>query len=66
VISVFYYLRVTVAMYMSDEPAGGPVEVSWAAPGAIALLATLALTLWWGIQAQALLVTAHESVRGLL
>jgi NADH-quinone oxidoreductase subunit N len=66
VISVFYYLRVTVAMYMSDEPAGGPVEVSWAAPGAIALLATLALTLWWGVQAQALLVTAQESVRGLL
>jgi len=66
VVSVFYYLRITVAMYMTDEPAGGPVEVSWAAPGTIALIATLALTLWWGIQAQALLVTAQESVRGLL
>ena len=66
VISVFYYLRITVAMYMSEEPAGGPVEVSWAAPGAIALVTTLLLTLWWGIQAQALLVTAQESVRGLL
>ena len=66
VISVFYYLRITVAMYMSEEAAGGPVEVSWAAPGTIALLATLALTLWWGIQAQALLVSAQESVRGLL
>ena len=66
VVSVFYYLRITVAMYMSEEPAGGGVEVSWAVPGTVALLATLALTLWWGIQAQALLVTAQESVRGLL
>ena len=32
----------------------------------LATAATLALTLWWGIQAQALLVTAQESVRGLL
>src|SRR5204862_6390288 len=47
VISVFYYLRITVAMYMSDEPAGGPVEVSWAAPGTIARIATPVLTLWW-------------------
>jgi len=53
-------------MYMSEEPAGGPVEVSWAAPGTLALIATLAVTLWWGIQAQALLVSAQESVRGLL
>ncbi|HEY2955886.1 MAG TPA: NADH-quinone oxidoreductase subunit N [Candidatus Eisenbacteria bacterium] len=66
VISVFYYLRVTVAMYMTEEPAAGPVEVSWAAPSTLALLATLAITLWWGIQAQALLVAAQESVRGLL
>jgi len=66
VVSVFYYLRVTVAMYMQEEPAGGPVEISWAAPAAVALLATLALTLWWGIQAQALLITAQQSVRGLL
>ena len=66
VVSVFYYLRITVAMYMTEEPAGGPVEVSWAAPAAIALLATLALTLWWGIQAQALLLTAQQSVRGML
>jgi NADH-quinone oxidoreductase subunit N len=66
VVSVFYYLRITVAMYMSEEPAGGPVEVSWAAPAAVALIATLVLTLWWGIQAQALLQTAQQSVRGLL
>ena len=66
VVSVFYYLRITVAMYMTEEPAGGPVEVSWAAPAVVALLATLVLTLWWGVQAQALLLTAQQSVRGLL
>ena len=31
VVSVFYYLRVTVAMYM-EEPQGEPVHVSWAMP----------------------------------
>jgi NADH-quinone oxidoreductase subunit N len=65
VVSVFYYLRVTVAMYM-DEPAGEPVRVTWAAPAALALIATLVLTLWWGVQAQALLMGAQQSVRGLM
>ncbi len=65
VVSVFYYLRVTVAMYM-EEPAGDPAHVSWAAPAAIALIATLVLTLWWGIQAQGLLLEAQRSVRGML
>src|SRR5205814_4814293 len=50
VVSVFYYLRVTVALYMED-PEGEPTPVSWAAPGAIALAASLVLTLWWGVQA---------------
>jgi NADH-quinone oxidoreductase subunit N len=65
VVSVFYYLRVTVAMYM-EEPQGEPVGVSWAAPGAVALVACLALTLWWGVQAHALLELAQRSVRGLM
>jgi NADH-quinone oxidoreductase subunit N len=65
VVSVFYYLRVTVAMYM-EEPAGEPVGVSWAAPGAIALVACLALTLWWGVQAHTLLEMAQRSVQGLM
>jgi len=65
VISVFYYLRVTVAMYM-DDPQGEPVQVSWAAPGAIAIVVTLLLTLWWGVQANGLLDQAQRSVRGLL
>jgi len=65
VVSVFYYLRVTVAMYM-EEPPGEPVSVSWATPGVIALLACLALTLWWGLQAHALLDLAQRSVVGLM
>ncbi len=65
VVSVFYYLRVTVAMYMED-PQGEPVHVSWAVPGVIAIGVTLLLTLWWGVQAGGLLVQAQRSVMGLL
>jgi len=65
VVSVFYYLRVTVAMYM-EEPQGEPAALSRSIPGAIALVAAVALTLWWGVQAHALLVMAQRSVQGLL
>lgn len=65
VVSVFYYLRVTVAMYM-EEPQGEPVHVSWALPSRLALAVTLVLTLWWGLQASNLLALAERSVRGLL
>ena len=65
VIAIFYYLRVTVAMYM-QEPQGEPVPVSWTLPAVVGVLVALALTLWWGIQAQALLVQAQRSVLGML
>ena len=65
VVAIFYYLRVTVAMYM-QEPQGEPVEVAWAAPAVIAAIATLALTIWWGIQAHDLLEQAQRSIFGLL
>ena len=65
VISVFYYLRVTVAMYM-QEPKGEAVEVSWAVPAAVGVFITVALTIGWGIQAEALLVQAQQSVLELL
>ncbi|MBI1797141.1 MAG: NADH-quinone oxidoreductase subunit N [Candidatus Eisenbacteria bacterium] len=65
VVSVFYYLRVTVAMYM-QEPGAEPVEIAWAPSAAIAVVITLALTLWWGVQAQDLLTTAQRSILGLL
>jgi NADH-quinone oxidoreductase subunit N len=64
VVSVFYYLRVTVAMYMR-EPRGEPVEVAWGTPAVLALLATLALTIWWGVQAHGLLAEAQRSLFGL-
>jgi NADH-quinone oxidoreductase subunit N len=65
VVSVFYYLRVTVAMYMQD-PRGEAVEVSWANATVLAVIVTLALTLWWGIQAQDLLTQAQRSIVELL
>ena len=65
VVSIFYYLRVTVAMYM-EEPQGNPVHVSWTVPAAIGVFISLALTLWWGIQAHALLLQAQRSVLGLM
>ena len=65
VVSVYYYLRVTIAMYM-HEPKGEPTPVSWNAPAIAALLVTLALTLWWGVQASDLLLRAQRSVLGLL
>jgi len=65
VVSIVYYLRVTVAMYM-QEPRGEPVEVAWAAPAVLAAIATLGLTLWWGLQAHDLLVQAQRSIFGLL
>jgi NADH-quinone oxidoreductase subunit N len=65
VVSVYYYLRVTVALYM-QEPQGEPTEISWSTPAAIALVVALALTLWWGVQAGALLALAQRSVLGLL
>ena len=65
VVSVFYYLRITVAMYM-EEPQGEPAPISGAFPATIGLAAAAALTLWWGIQAHALLVQAQRSVLGLL
>jgi NADH-quinone oxidoreductase subunit N len=65
VVSVFYYLRVTVAMYM-QEPQGEPVHVSWSPAAAVGVLVSLVLTLWWGVQAHGLLVQAQRSVMGLL
>ena len=65
VVSIYYYLRVTVVMYM-QEPQGEPVEVAWAAPAVLAMAATLGLTLWWGFQASGLLEQARRSIMALL
>ncbi len=65
VISVFYYLRITVAMYMR-EPEGEPVHVSVGVPAMVAIVLTLVVTVWLGLQAGGLWATAQDSVRGLL
>ena len=65
VISVFYYLRITVALYMR-EPEGEPVALSLNAPAVAALLLTAAATLWWGLQAHSLWQAAQRSVLGIL
>jgi NADH-quinone oxidoreductase subunit N len=65
VVSVFYYLRVTVSLYMR-EPQGEATEVSWAAPAALALAVALVLTVWLGVQGGWLLEQAQRSVFGLL
>lgn len=65
VVAVFYYLRVTVAMYMR-EPEGEPVAVSQGAPALLCVALTLLVTLWLGVQAQPLWVEAQRSVSNLL
>ena len=65
VVSVFYYLRITVSLYM-HEPEGETTPVTWGAPIALALAATLAVTVWWGVQAGGLWTLAQQSVMGLL
>jgi len=65
VVSVFYYLRITVALYMR-EPEGEPVALSINLPAILALLLTAMATLWWGLQAQGLWLQAQRSVLGLL
>jgi NADH-quinone oxidoreductase subunit N len=65
VVSVFYYLRVTVALYM-EEPQGEPTPIAWAAPGTLALLVAAAVTVWIGLQATGLLEIAQRSVLDLM
>ena len=64
-VSVYYYLRVTVALYMR-VPEGEPVPLSVNAPAVLALLITAAATLYFGLQAQDLWLAARQSVMGLL
>ncbi len=65
VVSVYYYLRITVALYMR-EPEGEPTALTFNAPAVLALLLTAAITLWWGLQSQGLWLEAQRSVLGLL
>jgi NADH-quinone oxidoreductase subunit N len=65
VVSVYYYLRVTVALYM-QEPQGEATHVSWALPGTVALVVAAVVTVWIGLQASGLLEMAQRSVLDLM
>ena len=65
VVSVYYYLRVTVALYM-QEPEGEATHVSWALPGTVALAVAAAATLWFGLQSAGLIELAQRSVLELM
>jgi len=64
-VSIFYYLRVTVAMYM-QEPQGEATPVSWTWASALAVMVALVLTLFWGVAGNSLLVQAQQSVARIL
>ena len=64
VVSVYYYLRPVVVMYM-QEPAGSPVEVSRSAAAAIALVIAGVFTLFLGVLPGGLAETATASVLGM-
>ena len=65
VVSVFYYLRVTVSLYMK-EPDGEPVGVTWGAAGAAAVVLALAATLYFGLQSHGLWMQAQASIQNML
>jgi NADH-quinone oxidoreductase subunit N len=65
VVSVYYYLRVTVSLYMK-EPDGEPVAVSWGVAGTLAVLLALGATLYLGVQSHELWMRAQESIAGML
>ncbi len=65
VVSVYYYLRVTVSMYMK-EPDGEPVGVSWGPAVALAVILALVGTLYFGLQSHDLWVRAQDTVLGLM
>jgi NADH-quinone oxidoreductase subunit N len=62
VVSVYYYLRPVVAMYM-QEPAGSPVEISRSGAAALALSLAALATLVMGIVPGGF---AEAAVRGVL
>ena len=63
-VSVYYYLRVVVYMFMKDEDSGNPVAVD--TPGAVAVLACSGLVLFFGLFPTGLLQLAHSAVAAFL
>ena len=67
VISIFYYLRVIVAMYMREAPETTPDEAEPRVPAAVAatLAALLAVLLWLGVWPGPFLEIVHRTVGAL-
>jgi NADH-quinone oxidoreductase subunit N len=65
VVSVYYYLRVTVSLYMKESEGEG-VHVSWGPAATAAVLLALAATLYFGLQSSGLWAQAQNAVSGLL
>jgi NADH-quinone oxidoreductase subunit N len=65
VVSVYYYLRPVVVMYM-QEPSGSPVEVSRSNAAGVALAIAASITLVVGVLPGGLADTALRSVLSLL
>jgi NADH-quinone oxidoreductase subunit N len=65
VVSVYYYLRPVVVMYM-QEPSGSPVEVSRSNAAGVALAIVASITLVVGILPGGLADSALRSVLSLL
>ena len=65
VVSVFFYLRVVVMMYMSDQPSSAPVT-SPSAASIFALAVPLAATFYLGLLPTRILELALESISTIL
>ena len=67
VISIFYYLRVIVAMYMREAPETTPAEAGPRVPATVAatLAALLAVLLWLGVWPGPFLEIVHRTVGAL-
>lgn len=64
VVSVYYYLRPVVVMYM-QEPSGSPIEITRSSAAALALIVAAVFTLWLGIQPGGLAEAAAISILGM-
>jgi NADH-quinone oxidoreductase subunit N len=62
VVSVFFYLRVVVMMYMSEQPAGAPAPPRLTAMANVTLAASVLAVFYLGILPARLLALAAESV----
>jgi len=65
VAAVYYCLRPVVVMYMT-QPEGEPLEVSYALPASIALIALVVATFWLGTMAAPLTSAATQSALSIV